>query len=216
MMYRCLLAAFIIFFIYFQKSAASDFEGNITLVKQTFYDTTYLTFTVKDKLVRIDEKNAKYQVMQSLIIDTEHKNITALSPSQKLYTTIQKIKDVPNLQSGFVIIKTENFKYIEGYKCFLWRVRNSNLNLEISFWVFESNFGFFNDVIALLSQTEDYSRYCLYFNQIPDTRGFFPMLMVEKTLLRDEKMKVTVQHINRKKVDDKQFQIPGEYKYLRF
>ena len=154
--------------------------------------------------------------MQSLIIDLEGKKITALSPSQKLFTTIQKFNTVPNSQKDYTVVKSENFKNIDGQKCYLWRVRNLNLNLEISFWVFESDFSFFNEVIGLLSCTEDYSRFCLNFNQIPNTQGFFPMLMVEKTLLRDEKMKISVQHIDRKKVDGRLFRIPNEYKCLRY
>ncbi len=215
-MYRYLCITIVTVLLFILNSSASGFEGNITLVKQTFYDTTYLTFTVKEKLVRIDEKNAKYEVIQSLIIDLQGKKITALSPSQKLFTTIQKFNEGSNSQKDYTVIKSENFKYIEGKKCFLWRVRNSNLNMEISFWVFESDFSFFNEVISLLSHNQDYSRFCLYFDQIPNTQGYFPMLMVEKTLLRDEKMKVTVQHINRRKVDSRLFIVPSEYKCMRY
>lgn len=212
--YLCVTTSVI--FCLIQSSIVFGFEGNITFVKQTFYDTTYYSFTVKNKLVRIDEKNTKQEIMQSLIIDLQQKNITALSPSQKLFTTIQKFTDTPSPQKDFTVIKSDNFKYIDGQKCFLWRVRNPTLNMEISFWVFESDFNFFNEVTNLLSHTQDYSRFCLYFDQIPNTQGFFPMLMVEKTLLRDEKMKVSVQHISRKKVDDKTFSIPSGYKFLRY
>jgi len=214
-MYRYLCITVVAMFYFSLNAKAVGFEGNITLVKQTFYDTTYYTFTVKNKLVRIDEKNTKLEIMQSLIVDLNLKNITALSPSQKLFTTIQKFANEPGSQKNFTVIKSDNFKYIEGQKCFLWRVRNPELNMEISFWVFESEFGFFSEVINLLGRTEDYSRFCLYFDQIPNTQGYFPMLMIEKTLLRDEKMKVSVQHIHRKKVDDRTFNIPTEYKCLR-
>lgn len=166
--------------------------------------------------MRIDEKDAQHQVVQSLIIDIQNRNITVLSPSQKLYTTIQKINDHPAVQNDFSIIKTANFKYIDGYKCFLWRLRNTNLNTDVSFWVFESDLVFFSDVISILSQTEDYSRFCFYFDKIPGNKGFFPMLTEEKTLLRDEKMKVIVNNIVRKKIDAGLFKVPSEYKYLRF
>jgi hypothetical protein len=198
------------------SSVASGFEGNITLVKQTFYDTTYYIFTVKDRLVRIDERNTKKEVMQSLIINLNNKSITALSPSQKLFTSIQKLNDTPEYQKDFTVIKSENFKYIDGHKCYLWRVRNKSLNMETSFWVFESDLNFFSDVTGLLSRTQDYSQLSLYFDLIPNSQGYFPMLMVEKTLLRDEKMKVSVQQITRKKVDDKIFAIPSTYRCLRY
>lgn len=214
-MYRYLITI-LTFLFFLQNALAKSFEGNITLVKATFYDTTYYTFTVKENMVRIDEKNAKLQIMQSLIIDLQGRKITALSPSQKLFTTLQKFKSSASYQKDYTVIKSENFKYIDGQKCFLWRIRNSNLNVEMSFWVFESDFDFFNEVVGLLGSTEDYAKYCMYFDQIPNAQGYFPMLMVEKTLLRDEKMKVFVQQINRKKVDSRSFIVPNDYKYLRY
>ena len=216
MMHRYLCFMVFIIFWFIENSKANGFEGNITLVKQTFYDTTYYTYSVRENLVRIDEKNTKFQIMQSLIINLQDKKITALSPTQKLFTTIQTVSRSSILQKDFTVIKSEDFKVIDGQKCYLWRIRNPNLNIEISFWVFGSDFGFFNQVIDILSCTEDYSKYCLYFDQIPDSQGFFPMLMVEKTLLRDEKMKVSVQSIDRRKIDRRLFMIPNEYKCLRY
>jgi hypothetical protein len=216
MTHRYSLFLFIIVLYSVHFSTALGFEGNITLVKQTCYDTAYYSYTVKGNWVRIDEKNAQAQVMQSLIIDVRNKTVTALSPSQKLYTTVTEINDEAPVQKDFSIIKTDSYKYIDGYRCYLWRLRNTNLNIEVSFWVVESDFSFFNDVVSILSHTEDYARFCLYFDRIPQNKGFFPMLTVEKTLLRDEKMKVIVHHIVRKKVDTRLFQVPREYKYLRF
>ena len=75
---------------------------------------------------------------------------------------------------------------------------------------------FFSEVVDILGRTQDYSRFCLYFDQIQNTKGYFPMLMEEKTLLRDAKMKVSVKSINRKKVDYNLFLVPKDFKYLRY
>ena len=216
MTYRYFFIIVVVISVFVQSSFGNGFEGSITLVKQTFYDTTYYTFTVKDRLVRIDEKNMKFEIMQSLIINLQDKKVTALSPSQKMFTTIQQSNVNENDKKDFSVNKSENFKYIDGQKCYLWRIRNVNLNMEMSYWVFESDYSFFNEVVDILGHTQDYSRFCLYFDQIPNNQGFFPMLMVEKTLLRDEKMKVSVQCVNRKKVDNHSFSIPSSYKYLRY
>ncbi len=195
---------------------ASDFEGNITFVKETLYDTTYFSISVKENLVRIDEKNSKHQILQSLIVDIVTKNITALSPTLKLYTTIEKRINYSRVRKeDFVCVKTENYKYINGYKCFQWRMRNQGLNCEISYWVYEGNLNFLNEVYQLLGKTEDYAKYCLYYDQIPQTKGYFPVLIIERTLLRDEKLRVSLQNINSKKVDAQIFNVPKEYKYLR-
>lgn len=202
--------------IFIHTLYASDFEGNITFVKETLYDTTYFSFSVKENLVRIDEKNSRHQILQSLIVDIATKNITALSPTLKLYTTIEKrINYSREHQEDFVCVKTANYKYINGYKCLQWRMRNQGLNCEISYWVYEGNLNFLNEVYQLLGKTEDYAKYCLYFDQIPQTKGYFPVLMIERTLLRDEKLRVSLQNINTKKINAQIFNVPKEYKYLR-
>jgi len=215
-MYRYFSTILLVFSLFIQKSLIYGFEGNITFVKQTYYDTTYYTFSVKEKMVRIDEINNRHEIMQSLIINLQDKKITALSPSQKLFTTIEKFKASDDLQKDFSVIKSQNYKYIDGHKCFLWRVRNTNLNTDMSFWVAETDFSFYSEVMSLLGRTEDYSKYCLFFNQIPDAQGYFPMMVVEKTLLRDEKMKVSVQEINPRRIDNKLFVVPRDYKFLRY
>jgi hypothetical protein len=94
-------------------------------------------------------------------------------------------------------------------------MRNQSLNCEISYWVFGGNLSCLNEVYQLLGRTEDYSKYCMYFDQIPKTVGYFPMVMIERTLLRDEKLKVSLQHIENKKINDQVFSIPKDYKLLR-
>ena len=208
----CILIFMSMFFVV-QKLSAAEFEGTITIIKQTLYDTTLFTFQVKKKLVRIDEKNMRNEVIQSLIIDITTKSITALSPSQKLYTKIYKNRVTP--PSDIKVTKTTNFKMIEGYKCYQWRVRNNTVNSEISLWVCAESFTFFSEVMDLLSKTEDYSEYCRYFNLIPDNSGYFPIMVVERTLLREEKTRVMVQSIQRKEINESIFQIPKDYKCLQ-
>jgi hypothetical protein len=204
------------FIVFIHDTYASDFEGRITFIKETLYDTTIFTFTVKENLVRIDERNSKQQILQSLIVDIETKKITALSPSLKLYTTIKKHSHrEKEKQQDFICLKTTNFKYINGYKCYQWRMRNQGLNCEISYWVSGGNLNVINEVFQLLSGTDDYAKYCLYFDQIPQSNGYFPVMIVERTLLRDKKFQFFIQDINTKKIDDQLFNIPKGYKYLR-
>jgi hypothetical protein len=199
----------------FHKFATAGFEGNITFVKQTIYDTTYSVYSVKNNLVRIDQHNARHQIVQTMIVDIQNENIVALCPTLKLYTKLRKNANNHIVTSEFQATKTKNYKYIDGYKCFQWLVRNRRINSEVSFWVVESDFDFFKSVATLLGKTEDYSSFCSYYDQIPKTNGFFPIMIVERTLVRDEKMRVSVQRINRCRVDEKTFKIPRDYKYMR-
>ncbi len=177
---------------------------NASLV--TFYD--YLG---------IDIKNSFAQIIQSLIIDIEEENITALSPNHKLYTVLKKKRHPEDIDKAeYELIKTPNFKLINGYKCFLWHVRNKRFDSDITFWITEIKFDFLPKVVALLSRTNDYSELINYYIQIALDSTFFPILIIDRTLLQEEKSKMMVTNILTEPVSDKAFEIPGDYKLLRY
>jgi hypothetical protein len=196
---------------------ATDFEGALTFIKRTNSDTVNYTFSVRNKKVRIDEKNNRQQIIQSVLIDIPNKTVTALSPTMKLYTTVllqnQKTSSIADKDTE--IIKTHKFKIIDGHKCYQWRLRNHEMNSDITYWVSECNFNFFNDIVSILSRTSDYSRFCNLFDLLPDANGFFPIVTVERSLLRDQKMQVELTRINKTKPNEKIFKIPTDYKFLR-
>jgi hypothetical protein len=163
-------------------------------------------------MVRIDEKNQKNEIIQSLIINISSKSITALSPSQKLYTNIYKNRSFTPVD--IKITKSTNYKVINGYKCTQWRVRDNTFNTEVSFWVSTANFDFFSKVINLLNKTEDYYQYGNYFNMIPGNEGYLPILIVARTLLREEKYRIVVKDILPQPIDNREFVIPKGYKCL--
>lgn len=206
-----------IIFIYSISLPAINFEGRIILSKQTPYDTTIYEYSVKKNLVRLDIKKSLAQVMQSLIIDLEKENIIALSPNHKLYTILKKNNQpIPDEKEDFEIIKTPNFKLINRYKCFLWHVRNKHLNSDIAFWVTELQFDFLPKVIKLLSRTDDYAHIINYYMQVNQDNTFFPILIIDRTLLKEEKSKMQVINIVNETVNDKEFEIPKDYQLLRY
>lgn len=196
---------------------ASDFEGRIVLSKQSLYDTTNYEYTIKGTYVRIDIKNSFAQIIQSLIIDLEEENITALSPNHKLYTVLKKKRHPEDFDKAeYELIKTPNFKLINGYKCFLWHVRNKRLDSDITFWVTDMKFDFLPKVVALLSRTNDYSELINYYIQVALDSTFFPILIIDRTLLKEERAKMMVTNIIQEPVSDKVFEIPKDYKLLRY
>jgi hypothetical protein len=194
---------------------AGIFEGNILFVKQTQHDTVFYSFSVRNNLVRVDERNSRQQIVQSVIINIVSSEVTALSPSMKLYTTLHPQAESIAHSGNVEVTKTQRYKIIDGYKCSQWRLRNKQMNSEITYWVYESEMSFFNKIITLLSRTPEYVRFCNLFDYIPESDGFMPMLTVERSLLRDEKTRVVLQKIDRRKLDHKLFIIPRDYKYLR-
>jgi hypothetical protein len=193
----------------------SAFEGNIQLTRQSQYDTTYLVFYFKETRVRIDEFTESGQLNKTLLMDTETGKIIALSPSLKLYTDITRKETKPGTAHQFEVLKSDNFKYIDGKKCYQWRVRNRILESEITYWVMESNNQMMQKLYSILNATENYSSIPSFYMYIQESHGYFPVLAVERNLVREEKQSIHITSIHEQKVPSKLFEIPKDYKNLK-
>lgn len=194
------------------KNDIKSFEGSIDLVQESHYDTSYFTYFVKDENVRIDKLDNNHILIQSLLINLEKREVYILSPSKKLYTKLIVNKQHKLDDENFTILKTENSRMVDNYKCYQWRVKNTERNTEVSYWVAQNNFYFFEELVRLIDSTNDIYE---FFEKIPDTQGFFPMLSIERTLLRKEKSRTYVVNISGKKVNNNLFKIPSDYKLLQ-
>ncbi len=202
----------LILFIAAPVNDSSFFEGRIDLVEESQYDTFYYSYFIKDKYIRVDKFDENHKIIQTELINIEKKEIIVLSPSKKLYTRLKSSSDLILKGQNFTIIKTENTRQIKGKECYLWRVRNKELNKEVAYWVAENNYYFFNDFIKLLNHTEKTFE---FFEKIPDSQGFFPMLTVERTLLRKEKRRIEVIEIKSQKINDTMFEIPSGFEEVK-
>ena len=190
------------------KTDVKSFEGSIELMQKSFYDTSFFTYTVKDENVRVDKFDGNHFLLQSLLINLDKQEIYILSPNQKLYTKLNTKNIQNNPLENFIILKTENSRMVGDYLCYQWRVKNIDRNTEVAYWVSQNNFYFFEDLIKLIASSD---RTYEFFEKIPETDGFFPMLSVERTLLRREKSRVSVININNFNVNDQIFNIPSDY-----
>jgi hypothetical protein len=199
-------------FVYFSLSTvlASGFEGKIEVVKKSFYDSTFYSYMVKDNHIRIDEFNAKNELINSYIIDTKTNSVYALNCNKKIYKQIEPSENVIN-NKDFEIIKTENTKIINGYLCYQWRVRNREKNSEIAYWVTKDGFHFYNDMLRIINNIGNLSD---FFIQIPDTKGYLPIMAVERTLVRYEKFRLQVKSIEPGTLSANVFSIPKDYKLI--
>jgi len=124
--YNCLIIIILLINVsapsnYAQKN---KFEGEIVFVKETLKDTSYFSYKIKGNKVRVDELDKKLNVKNYIIVDINAPIIYAVNPTRKLYTNMPIHPwDKDNApKSNFQIIKTENYKYLNGYKCNQWRV----------------------------------------------------------------------------------------------
>ena len=188
----------------------NKFEGEIVFVKETLKDTSYFSYKIKGDWVRVDELDKDLNTKNYMIIDINTPLIYAVNPNRKLYTNMPiNPWDYDNApQSSFQVIKTDNYKYLNGYKCNQWRVRNKKENTEIAYWVAFDQFTFFQKLLRLMNVSDKNSDYYL---RIPETEGIFPMLSVETTILRSRKSKLEVININKKNLETALFEIPSDY-----
>lgn len=188
-----------------------SFEGSIEMIQESYYDISYFTYFVKKENVRIDKFDNNHILIQSLLINLEKEQIYILNPSKKLYTK-SDINSKPNPDNeNFTILKTENSRMVGEYVCYQWRVKNKERNTEVSYWVSQNNFYFFEELVRIINNTDKTYE---FFEKIPETQGFFPMLCVERTLLRKEKYRLYVINITNSAVSDNIFKIPSDFELV--
>jgi hypothetical protein len=194
------------------NSKTKQFEGKIRFVQETMDDTLFYTYYVKDGMVRVDAME-EYKNGSSadnyMLFNLQNSTITAVKISRKMYINVPPKPYVDNKDQNYQIIKSNNNKKIKGYKCYQWRVKNKAQNTEVSYWVAQDNFLFFEDFLRLWNRSE---KHAVYFLQIPETIGYFPMLSEERTTLREQKMTLRVTEISKQELDPSIFNIPAEYK----
>ncbi|MFP4526356.1 MAG: DUF4412 domain-containing protein [Bacteroidales bacterium] len=198
-----------------ESYARDDFEGHISFVKKTQYDTVHIHYFVKDNKVRINQYTDDGHLIKSLLADLEKDSIIAIDPSRKMYKPLNQ-KTESNLNKNkneLKIQKTKNHKIINGVKCYQWRIKDRNSNSEVAYWVADENFDFIDELVQLLKNKD---RLCHYFSHFQDKSGSIPFVAVERTLVRKEKQRVVLSQIKEKKIDDSYFNIPSTYAEVRY
>lgn len=188
-----------------------NFEGTIRFVQENIEDTLYYTYYVKNRMVRLDvHENCKNceKTDNYMIFDLSKSTITAIKPSRKMFINVPPKPYTESKEQNYQIIKSKNNKKIQGYKCYQWRVKNNVQNTEVAYWVAQDNFNFFEDFLKLWNRSE---KHAVYFLQIPESEGYFPMQSEERTTLREQKMTLKVLEVSKRNLDPEFFAIPKEY-----
>jgi len=194
------------------ESKLQIFEGSINFKKETVYDTSFATIQVKGNFIRLDEFDSKKHLTNTLIINLETKKVLALSPKRKLFYELRPSRAVrvPS-EDTTTILNKENKMLLDGYTCSQLRVKCISCDTETSYWVANKNFSFFSSMNKILQNIKSDISIFSYF---PDIKGMFPMLIVERTLLRKERMKVQVTGINETALSENLFKVPREYQKI--
>jgi len=206
-MYKKLLL--VVFFGIISLKVFSSFEGKLLVMKQTAFDSVFLSYHIKGNMVRIEEADHRGGVKKVLLLDLNMNTIHQLDPSRKLYTEI-KVSKAKASVSDFEIIKSSFVKKINGFECYQWRVRSKLKNSEVTYWVAKNDMPFLEKMTELLNGID--AGFELYLNLYPGAKGFIPVMVVERTIVRDVKAKSVLIEINNGPLNTSLFKIPTDYK----
>lgn len=193
-------------------SKVEKFEGSIKLKKETVYDTSYIVIQVRGSQVRLDEYDSKKNVTSIYIINLETEKVLALSPKRKLFFELSPSRSVQMpCPDDATTLNKENKIVLEGKICCQMRVKSIARDTEVAYWVTEKDFDFFMAMNKILRKVKPDADLFAYF---PDVKGLFPMLIIERTLLRKEKMKVLVTAIDESMLSENLFKVPLGYQKI--
>ena len=189
-------------------SVAQSFEGTIEFKKSSTTDTTNYVYTIKGNMVRIDEIGTKSRKVEgSFLVDLDAKTMKFLNHERKLYGD-QNTASAPVIKGTCSVKKGQNVKNLQGYKCVEYIVTNNEENTQITYYIADGKFSFFEKLLRQLNRKE---KSAIYFLQISDVKNMFPMLSIQTDLSGKEVGKLEVTKITKKEVDPSLFEIPKGY-----
>lgn len=187
-------------------AAAQAFEGVIEFTKTTGPVVTVYKYYVKGDHVRIEEISARGEVQGIMLVDMHDRTVTALSPERKLYM------DVPNMRLpkdvDTKVEKTGEMKDLAGYKCEKWVVKSAAEDRVITFWVAADEFNFFIPLLETLNRKDEQA---VFFLEITDAKGVFPMLGMEQKMDGAEVSRLEVTKVTKGVQKTALFEIPAGY-----
>ncbi len=185
---------------------AQAFEGILEFTKTTGPVVTNYKYYVKGDHIRIEEISARGDVQGIMLVDTRDRTVIALSPERKLYMDVPNMRLPKDVETE--IKKTGEMKDMAGYKCEKWVVKSPREDRVITYWVANDEFNFFVPLLETLNRKDEQA---VFFLEIKDAKGVFPMLGVENKLDGAEVSKLEVTKVIKAAQKPTMFEIPAGY-----
>jgi Domain of unknown function (DUF4412) len=104
--------------------------------------------------------------------------------------------------------KTGEMKEMVGYKCEKWIVKSGTEDRTITYWVAADKFDFFVPLLETLNRKDEQA---VFFLEIPDAIGVFPVVGVEQKLDGAEVSKLQVTKVSKGAQKATLFEIPAGF-----
>ncbi len=188
------------------NTSAQRFEGTIGFTKNIGPVTAKYVYHVKDHMIRVEELDELGDIQGIMLVNTNKNTVVALSPERKMYI------DVPNRrktnESLTEVKSSGKTQAINGYECEEWLVSSSEDGRKVSYWVAKDDFEFFLPMLKTLNRKD---KMALYYMNIPNANGGFPM---KGTEVKSDGMELTRLEVNKIEKEDLSadlFAIPSDY-----
>jgi hypothetical protein len=185
------------------QATAQAFEGIVEFTKTNGPVVTNYRYYVKGDRVRIEEIGARGEVQGIMLVDTRDRTVTAVSPERKLYMDVPNMRLPKDVETQ--ITKTSEMKEIAGYKCEKWLVKSAREDRQMTYWVAADEFNFFIPLLETLNRKDEQA---IFFLQIKDAKGVFPMLGVEQKMDGAEVSRLEVTSVVKSLQKPSLFEIP--------
>lgn len=186
--------------------ASGPFQGTIKFTKTIGPVTANYVYYVKDHLVRVEELGENGEIQGIMIVDTKANTVKALSPERKMFIDVPNKR--PARETEVYVQKTNKSKEINGYNCTQVKVTGKEDGREVTFWVADDDFDFLIPMLETLNRKD---KLAVYFMNVPNIEGMFPMVGVEKKTDGVELTKLQVSEVQRTDLDNSLFEIPADY-----
>ena len=185
---------------------AQSFEGVMEFTKTTGPVITSYKYYVKGDRVRIEEISSRGEVQGIMLVDTRDKTVTAISPERKLYMDVPNMRLPKDVETQ--VQKLTDMKEIAGYKCEKWVVKSAKEDRQITYGVAADEFNFFIPLLETLNRKDEQA---VFFLQIKDAGGVFPMLGIEQKMDGAEVSRLEVTKVIKGVQKPTLFEIPAGF-----
>ena len=186
--------------------ASGPFQGTIKFTKTIGPVTANYVYYVKDHLVRVEELSENGEIQGIMIVDTKENTVKALSPERQMFIDVPNKR--PARETDVYVQKTNKTQTINGYNCTQVKVTGKDDGREVTFWVADDDFDFLVPMLETLNRKD---KLAVYFMNVPDIEGMFPMMGVEKKTDGVELTKLQVNEVDKIDLDQALFEIPADY-----
>ena len=188
-------------------SAFAQFEGEIKFEKTVGKVNVTYKYFVKGDNIRIEEVDDDGSIDGIEVMDLKNKKVYALSPERKLYMEAPNKRPAQSITVD--VKKTGASKVILGKKCTEIVVTKKDQDRKIVYWITDGDYDFFIPMLKTLNRKE---RQSMFFLEIPNMEGKFPMLSTEYSLSSGDKLsELKTVKVEKKTLRSDIFKIPEGY-----